>query len=176
MICLWRLQWCYNGGGRSSLRLPCVYVSAVVELAILCYGGAEPPFIGAAGAQEGRPRPPQLCCPWTRSMIVETTVGAEKPPSARTDSLPAQELMGGPTVDVSLARSASFPSCTKEESLVVRRAGTTMLCPPLIIKKASAAWASPRLARRITLWPLPWPCALCRLCFILKQPSRGQQA
>ena len=53
---------------------------------------------------------------------------------------------GGPTVDVPLARSASFPSCTKEESLVVRWAGTTTLCPPLIIKKASAARTSPRLA------------------------------
>ena len=40
-------------------------------------------------------------------MIVETTVGAEKPPSARTVSLPAQELVGGPTVDVSKGKSRS---------------------------------------------------------------------
>ena len=83
-------------------------------------------------------------------MIVETTGGAEKPPSARSDSLPAQEIVGGPAVDVFSARSTSFPFCTKEESLVVRRAGTTTLCPPLIIKLASAAWTSPRLTRRIT--------------------------
>ena len=48
-------------------------------------------------------------------MIVETTVGAEKPPSARTVSLPAQELVGGPTVDVHLARSASFPLAPKRK-------------------------------------------------------------
>ena len=58
--------------------------------------------------------------------------------------------MGGPTVDVYLACSASFPSCTKEESLAVRRAGTAILCPPLIINLASAARMSPRLTRRIT--------------------------
>ena len=175
MICLWRLQRCYNGGGRSSLRLPCAYMGTVVVLVILCYGGGEPPFIGVAGMQEGRPSPPQLCSSWTRSMAVETTVGAGKPPTARTDSLPAQEIVEGPTVDVSSARSASFPSCTKEESLVVRRAGTTTLSPPLIIKRESVARTSPRLARRIIMWPLLRPCALCRLRFILKQPSRGQE-
>ena len=87
LICLWRLQWCYNGGGRSSLRLPCAYMGAVVVLVILCYGGGEPPFIGAVGAMEGRPSPPHLRSPWTWSMIVETIVGAENPPSARTVSL-----------------------------------------------------------------------------------------
>ena len=58
--------------------------------------------------------------------------------------------MGGSTVDVHLARSASFPSCTKEKSLVVRLAGTATLCPPLIINLASVAWTSPRLTRSIT--------------------------
>ena len=173
MICLWRLQWCYKGGGRSSLRLPCAYMGAVVVLAILCYGGGEPPFIGVVGAWEGRPSPPQLCSPWTWSMIVETTVGAEKPPSARTVSLLTQELMGGPTVDVPLARSASFPSITKEESIVVRLAGTATLCPPLIINLATEARTSPRLTRRITLRPLQWPCASCWGCVASKQPSRG---
>ena len=62
-------------------------------------------------------------------MVVETTVGAEKPPSTGTVSLLLQELVGGPTVDVPLARSASFLSITKEESLVVRLAGTATLCP-----------------------------------------------
>ena len=62
-------------------------------------------------------------------MIVETTVGVEKPPPTGTASLLPQELVGGPTVDVPLARSASFPSITKEESLVVHFAGTAMLCP-----------------------------------------------
>ena len=55
--------------------------------------------------------------------------GAEKLPSTETVSLLLQELVGGPIVDVSLARSASFPSITKEESLVVHLAGTAMLCP-----------------------------------------------
>ena len=54
---------------------------------IPCYGGGEPPFIGAAGAQEVRPSPPPLGSPWTRSIIVETTVGAEKSPSTGTASL-----------------------------------------------------------------------------------------
>ena len=175
MICLWRLQECYNGGGRSCLRLPCACMGALVVMAILCYDGGEPPFIGAVGVWEGRPSPPQLCSPWTRSMIVETTVGAEKQPSVRTVSLLAQELVGGPTVDVHLARSASFPPCTKEESLVVRRAGTATLCPPFIIKLASAARTSPRLTRCITLWPLLRPCAPCCRCFASKQPSRGQE-
>ena len=165
LICLWRLQRCYNGGGRSCLRLPCAYMGAVVVLAILCYGGGEPPFIGAEGAWEGRPSPPQLRSPWTWSMTVETTVGAEKPPSARTVCLLAQELVGGPTVDVHLACSASFPPCTKEESLVVRRVGTATLCPPLIIKLASTARTSPRVMRCITLRPLARPCASCCRCF-----------
>ena len=62
-------------------------------------------------------------------MIVETTVGAEKPSSTETVSLLLQELVGGPTVNVPLVRSASFPSITKEESLVVRLAGIATLCP-----------------------------------------------
>ena len=86
-------------------------------------------------------------------MAVETTVGAGKPPTARTDRLPAQAIVEGPTVDVSSARSASFASCTKEASLVVRRAGTTTLSPPLIIRRVSAVRASLRQARRVTLCP-----------------------
>ena len=164
-----------QGGRRSCLRLPCACIGALVVMAIPCYGGGEPPFIGVAGVQEGRPSPPQLCCSWTRSMIVEPTVGAGKPPTARTVSLPAQEIVEGPTVDVSSARSASFPSCTKEESLVVRRAGTTTLSPPLIIKRVSAARASSRLTGRITLGPPLWSCAPCCPCFVLKQPSRGRE-
>ena len=175
LICLWRLQRGYNGGGRSCLRLPYAYMGAVVVLAILCYGGGEPPFIGAEGAWEGRPSPPQLRSPWTWSMTVETTVGAEKPPSARTVSLLVQAHVGDPTIDVHLARSASFPPCTKEESLVVRRAGTATLCSPLIINLVSAARASPRLMRCITLRPLAWPCASCCHCFASKQPSGGQE-
>ena len=62
-------------------------------------------------------------------MIVETKVGAEKPPPKRTASLLLQELMGGPSVDVPLERSASLFSITKEESLVVRLAGADTLCP-----------------------------------------------
>ena len=62
-------------------------------------------------------------------MIVETTVGAEKPLPKRTASLLLQELVGGPTVDVSLECSARLSSITKEESLVVRLAGTDTLCP-----------------------------------------------
>ena len=49
-------------------------------------------------------------------MIVETKVGAEKPPPKRMASLLLQELVGGPTVDVPLERSASLSSITKEES------------------------------------------------------------
>ena len=121
----------YKEEGEGGLRLPCAYVGVDVTKAIPCYGGDGPPFIGAAGkaTKEVCPNPPQLGCPWTRSMIVETTVGAEKPPPKRAASLLLQELVGGPTVDVSLARSASFPSITKEESLVVRLAGTDTLCP-----------------------------------------------
>ena len=62
-------------------------------------------------------------------MIVETTVGAEKPPPKRTASLLLQELVGGPTVDASLERSASLSSITKEESLVVLLAGADVRCP-----------------------------------------------
>ena len=175
LLCLWRLQWCYKGGRGSCLRLPCACRSELVVMAIPCYGGGEPPYIGVAGVQEGRPSPPQPRRSWTRSMIVEPTVGAGKPPTARTVSLPAQEIVEGPTVDVSSARSASFASCAKEASLVVRRAGTTTLSPPLIIQRVSAARASSRLTRRITLCPLLWPCALCGPCFVLKQPSRGRE-
>ena len=129
LICLWRLQGCYKEEREDGLRLPCAYVGVDVTLPIPCYGGGDPPFIGAAGAREACPSPPQLGSSWTWSMIVETTVGAEKPPPTRTASLLPQELVGGPTVDVSLARSASFPSITKGESLVVRLAGTATLCP-----------------------------------------------
>ena len=62
-------------------------------------------------------------------MIVETTMGAEKPPHKRTASLFLQEPVGGPTVDVSLERSVSLSSVTKEENLVVRLAGTDTMCP-----------------------------------------------
>ena len=63
------------------------------------------------------------------SMIVETKVGAEKPPPKRTASLLLQELVGGPTVDVHLERSASLSSITKEESLIVRIVGKTRCVP-----------------------------------------------
>ena len=56
-----------------------------------------------------------------------------------------------------------------------RWAGTATLCPPLIIKLASAARTSPRLMRCITLQPLARPCASCCRCFALKQPSGGQE-
>ena len=104
-------------------------MGTLVVMAILCYGGGDPPFIGAAGALEACPSPPQLGGTWTWSMIVETMVGADMPPSTGTASLLLQELVGGPTVDVSLARSASFPSITKEVSLVIRLAGSATLCP-----------------------------------------------
>ena len=119
----------YKKEGEGGLRLPCAYVGVDVTKAILRYGGGGPPFICADGAREVRPSPPQLDSPWTRSMILETTVGAEKPPPKRTASLLLQELVEGPTVDVPLARSASFPSIPKEGSLVVRLAGTDTLCP-----------------------------------------------
>ena len=55
--------------------------------------------------------------------------GGKKATAQRPASLFLQELMGGPIVDVSLERSASLSSITKEESLVVRLAWTDMLCP-----------------------------------------------
>ena len=70
----------------------------------------------------------QLGSPWTRSMVVETTVGAEKPPPKRTARLLLQELVGGPTIDVPLERSARLSSITKEESLVVRYIGADAQC------------------------------------------------
>ena len=73
--------------------------------------------------------PPQLGCPWTQSMIVETKRGGRKATTQRTASLLLQELVGGPTADVFLERSAILYSITKEESLVVHLAGTDTLCP-----------------------------------------------
>ena len=67
----------YKEEGEGCLRLPCAYMGVDNTKAILCYGGGGPPFIGADGAREVRPSPPQLGSPWTWSIIVETTVGAE---------------------------------------------------------------------------------------------------
>ena len=52
--------------------------------------------------------------------------GGRKATAQRTASLSLQELVGGPPVDVSLARSARLSSITKDESLVVRFAGADM--------------------------------------------------
>ena len=86
----------YKEEGEGDLCLPCAYVGVDVTKTILRYGGDDPPFIGAAGkaTKEVCPSPPQLGCPWTRSMIVETKVGAEKPPPKRTASLLLQDLVG----------------------------------------------------------------------------------
>ena len=56
-------------------------------------------------------------------------MGSRKATVQRTASLLLQELVGGPTVDVFLERSASLSSITKEESLIVRLAGADTMCP-----------------------------------------------
>ena len=55
--------------------------------------------------------------------------GSRKATAQKDSSLLLQELVVGPAVDVSLARSTSFPSITKEESLVVCFVGTETVCP-----------------------------------------------
>ena len=77
---------------------------------------------------------------------------------------------------VSYNGPASFPSCTKEESLVVRLAGTATLCPPLIIDLATVARTSPRLTRRITLRPLWWPCASVGVALHRSNPREARRA
>ena len=62
-------------------------------------------------------------------MIVEKTVGVEKPPPKRTASLLLQELVGGPTINVPLEGSARLSFITKEKSLIVCLAGADTLCP-----------------------------------------------
>ena len=104
-----------------------IRISAIVVVYIMLY--FQECMFGANLPCEVCPSPPQLGCPWTWSMIVETTVGVEKPPPKWTASLLLQELVGGPTIDVSLERSASRSSITKEESLVVRLVGTDTMCP-----------------------------------------------
>ena len=50
-----------------------------------------------------------------RSMIVETTVGAEEPPFARTVSLLAQELVGVPLLMSTWRVASAFPLAPKRK-------------------------------------------------------------